>query len=201
MNAMLNPGQRCVHVCVDMQRLFAEPGDWHTPALDDILPAVLRLARHFAARTLYTRFVTPFEAEQANGRWCDFYRRWPGVLVPAVGSAKLNLVEPLRALATPAQVVDKTTYSAFNDGPFAPCLARLEADTLVFSGVETDVCVLGTVLDAVDRGFRVVVATDAVASSNRASHQATLDLLLPRFDSQVELLDTQAIIDACPGTA
>lgn len=183
-----------------MQRLFAEPGDWHTPALMDILPAVRRLAAHDPARTLFTRFVTPFDAEQANGRWARFYERWPGVLLPEVGSAKLGLVEPLRALVPPAQVTDKSTYSAFNDGPFPVQLARCMADTLVFSGVETDVCVLGTVLDAIDRGYRVVIASDAVASSDTASHEATLTLMRRRFDIQVELATTEEILASWPGT-
>ena len=183
-----------------MQRLFAEPGDWHTPALADILPAVHSLAAHDPARTLFTRFITPFDADQANGQWRRYYERWPHVLLPEVGSAKLGLVEPLRALVPPAQVTDKCTYSAFNDGPFPVQLARCMADTLVFSGVETDVCVLGTVLDAVDRGYRVVIATDAVASSDPGSHEAILTLLRRRFDAQVELATTSEIIASWPGT-
>ena len=32
----------------------------------------------------------------------------------------------------------------------------------IVSGSETDVCVLATVLDAVDMGYRVIIARDAV---------------------------------------
>jgi nicotinamidase-related amidase len=37
-------------------------------------------------------------------------------------------------------------------------------DTIVASGGEIDVCVLATVLGAVDAGFRVIIATDACAA-------------------------------------
>ena len=36
----------------------------------------------------------------------------------------------------------------------------------IVSGSETDVCVLATVLDAVDMGYRVIIARDAVCSSS-----------------------------------
>ena len=39
-----------------------------------------------------------------------------------------------------------------------------EVDTLVVTGGETDICVLATVLGAVDRGFRVVLVSDAICS-------------------------------------
>ena len=179
-----------------MQRLFAEPGDWFTPTLARITPAVVRLVAHEPARTLFTRFVTPRQAEQASGRWVDYYRRWPRVLLTEAGSAMLDLIQPLRGFAPPAAVADKSTYSVFNDGPAAGLLARADTDTLVFSGVETDICVLGSVLDAVDRGYRVVIASDAVTSSDLASHEATLVRICRRFDVQIELATTEEVLAA-----
>jgi hypothetical protein len=41
-------------------------------------------------------------------------------------------------------------------------LHQREADALIVSGSESDVCVLATVLDAVDIGYRVIVVRDAV---------------------------------------
>jgi nicotinamidase-related amidase len=38
-------------------------------------------------------------------------------------------------------------------------------DTLIVTGGETDVCVLATVLGGIDRGYRVVVVSDALCSS------------------------------------
>lgn len=47
-------------------------------------------------------------------------------------------------------------------GLFAHSRQR-EVNTLIGSGSETDVCVLATVLDAVDMGYRVVIVRDANA--------------------------------------
>jgi hypothetical protein len=37
-------GPNAVHLCVDMQTLFAERTAWHVPWLERVLPAVMRLA-------------------------------------------------------------------------------------------------------------------------------------------------------------
>ena len=71
---------------------------------------------------------------------------------------------PLAALCPPATVIDKTRYSAFAEPRLIEHLRQREADALVVLGSETDVCVLGTVLDAVDIGYRVIVVRDGYAA-------------------------------------
>ncbi|MGE0117558.1 MAG: cysteine hydrolase family protein [Dongiaceae bacterium] len=188
-----------LHVVVDMQRLFAEATDWRVPGFADILPPILELVRAHPLHSLYTRFVTPVTAEAVTGDWQRFYARWPSVLLDRMDRAMLDLVEPLDRLAPPEAVLDKTVYSAFASAAFVAALQRRDARTLVLTGVETDVCVLATALDAVDRGLHVVIATDAVASWSPAGHRAALEAIYPRFDRQVELAAMGEIMAAWPG--
>ena len=184
----------CLHVAVDMQRLFAEPTVWHTPGLADILPRVVLLTRHAPARTVFTRFVCAERPEDATGAWRGYYERWRSVTLAEMGQGPLELVDPLRELVPPARVCDKTTHSAFNSGDFRDVAARSGAEVLVLTGVETDVCVLGTALDAIDEGFYVVVVSDAVASSVSECHRMTLESILPRFDEQVVIATTAQVL-------
>ena len=101
------------------------------------------------------------------------------------------VVTPLVAIGCP--IVDKAEHSAFAAPSFQRRAARV--GTLVLSGVETDVCVLATALDAIDAGLRVIIAGDAVASSSEAGHRASLEAVLPRFDQQVEIVTVAAILD------
>ena len=79
----------------------------------------------------------------------------------------LRLMPPLAALCPPATTIDKTRYSAFAESGLINHLRQRAADALIVSGSETDVCVLATVLDAVDTGYRVIVVRDAICSLNR----------------------------------
>jgi nicotinamidase-related amidase len=60
--------------------------------------------------------------------------------------------------------------------------------TVVITGAETDVCVLSTVLDAVDLGLRVVIVEDALCSPFDAGHDAPMTLYRNRFAEQIELV-------------
>lgn len=196
MAALASIGAQAVHVAIDMQRVFAEPGRWRVPAIPAIVPNILALAKATPGRTLFTRFIVPERPRDAPGRWQLYYEHWSEFTGAALEPGKLDLIDNLAGLADPAAIVDKLTYSAFEAPEFAARLQALQADTLVFSGVETDVCVLATLLSAVDRGFRVVAVEDAMASSSDAGRQATLRHVLPRFSLQVEVASTAAVLAA-----
>ncbi len=185
-----------LHLVIDMQRLFAEETDWHTPVIADILPNVLRLCEACEGRTVFVKFMVPRTMDEAPGRWKTYYRRWSAILNGAPDSGLLDLVAPLEARADERSTVEKHTYSVFGAPGFAERLEAEGIDTLVFSGVETDVCVYASVLDAIDLGFRVVLASDAIGSSDVAAHEATMNLLVPRLCDQLEPATTQAILDA-----
>jgi nicotinamidase-related amidase len=68
-------------------------------------------------------------------------------------------------------------------------LRRREADALIISGSETDVCVLATVLDAVDIGYRVVIVRDAICSSSDEGHDMLMLLYHTRYTEQIETAD------------
>jgi len=113
-----------------------------------------------------------------------------------IDPALLELVPPLRRLAPPATVIDKRVYSPFSEPALPGLLQERQIDTLVVTGAETDVCVLAAVVDAVDLGYRVVLATDAVCSSSDRTHDALMTLYGSRFSEQIETADTEGILAA-----
>lgn len=189
-------GKRAVHACIDMQRLFAEGTEWASPVVHAIEPKVSRICAQAPHRTLFTRFLTPERAEDAQGQWQIYYRHWKSVLAGNLGPDRLDLLPPLRRFVPPARVIDKYVHSAFEAPEFQQALGDLDADTIIFTGVETDVCVLATALTAVDRGYRTILISDAIASSSPPGHRSALDDIYPRFDQQVELIDTNALLKA-----
>jgi nicotinamidase-related amidase len=175
-----------MHICIDMQRLFAEDSPWASPAIAQALPAVTEICRYKAESTIFTRFLCPTEAQGLKGQWRQLYSRCPQML--RLDARLFDIVDELKPFARGGNFVSRYVFSAFDDPRLVALLVERSADTLVFSGVETDVCVLATVLRAIDLGYRAIIVEEAVASSNMQGHQAALAGIIPRFDQQVELV-------------
>ena len=182
------------HVVIDMQRLVAEQTAWYTPVVMRILPKVLRLATALRERTLYARFVAPYDEAAAHGNWKAFYRRWPMITARELDPALIELVEPLAALANPEQVFDKLGYSIFSAPDLDPALQKSNVGTLILSGIETDVCVYASALQAIDLGYFVVLVEDALASPDEEAHRAVIDRLARRLPDQIAIMAMDEVL-------
>jgi nicotinamidase-related amidase len=189
---------RTVHICVDMQRLFAPGGPWATPWMDRVLPVIVEIVERNPDRTVFTRFIPPAKPEDCRGAWRRYYERWRHVTRQNLDPRLLDLVPPLDRFAPPAQIVDKPVYSPFFGTALPSLLRKSETDTVVVTGAETDVCVLATVLGAVDHGYRVVVVSDAVCSSSDAGHDAMMTLYRERFSEQIAVATAEDVLAAWP---
>lgn len=188
-------GDSCVHLCVDMQRLFGPGYPWQVPWLEKVLPAIGALCAHRPHRTIFTRFIPARRAGEGHGTWVRYYRRWASVTLDEVGEDAVRLVPELERFVPPATVVDKNVYSPWTEGGLDSLLAGSGVDCVVITGGETDVCVLATVLGAIDRGLRVVLAADALCSSSDETHDALMTLYRRRFSEQVEAATTGEIVE------
>ena len=162
--------------------------------MERVLPVVATLAGRHPERTVFTRFIPPERPDQMPGMWQRYYTRWRVATREFLNLDLLELMPPLAALCPPATVIDKTRYSGFAEPKLLAHLREREADALIISGSETDVCVLATVLSAVDLGYRVIVVRDAVCSSSDEGHDMLLRLYHTRFSEQIETADAATIL-------
>ena len=127
--------------------------------------------------------------------WQRYYTRWKAATREHLDPALLELLPPLAKLCPPATVIDKTRYSAFIGSQLVEHLRAREADGLIVTGSETDVCVLATALGAVDLGYRIILVRDAVCSSSDEGHDALMTLYYQRYNEQIEMTDAATIIE------
>lgn len=74
------------------------------------------------------------------------------------------------------RVFTKHRYSAFSNDEFCQVLKKLSIDTIAVAGVDTHICVEGTIRQGYDLGYRMLVLSDLVATrkSELARHDHSL---------------------------
>src|SRR6201987_1194447 len=102
-----------VHLCIDMQNVFAETTPWHTPWVARVLPAIEEIAGRHAEQTVFTRFIPPAKSGDMPGTWQRYFQRWKEMTLEHIDLQLLELVPSLARLAPPAVVIDKHVYSPF----------------------------------------------------------------------------------------
>jgi len=106
------------------------------------------------------------------GRWrSDFRSQVDACLRPDV------LGRPIVERLKPEEddyFILKPMHSAFYLTPLEMLLDRLEAKTLILTGLASNICVYFTANDAHMRGYRIVAPRDCSAAESEADHEFTL---------------------------
>ena len=80
-------------------------------------------------------------------------------------------------------VVVKKRYSAFFKTELEDVLQRLMPDELVLAGINTHACVRTTAIDAYQRDWKVIVASDCVDSYDREHHEISMKYMKDKIAS------------------
>jgi len=71
-------------------------------------------------------------------------------------------------------IVEKRRDSIFQDTEFELWLKSLKIDTLIFTGVDTSICVESSLRDAFNKGWDIILLSDATSSLNDDFYNTTL---------------------------
>lgn len=88
------------------------------------------------------------------------------------GDKPARVIDALSPYATEAKTISRRSAGALIDPFTAEALARTERPILVVAGFASEVVVLQTVLDAVQDGYTVYYAVDAIGGLSERSEQA-----------------------------
>jgi ureidoacrylate peracid hydrolase len=195
---------RPVFLVVDMQNGFCAPGGtfdkfgFNIKSYREIIPALARLLG--AMRALDVPIYYSKAVREASGLDCiDKVHR----IIPVSRRERIEKMplcirgtwdsEVIDELAPRPEdyIVEKRRDSVFQDTEFDLWLKAFRADTIVFAGIDTYICVESTVRDAFNRGYDVILVKDCVASRNPRNHETTLEQVAEAFGlvvSSAELL-------------
>lgn len=154
---------------IDMQNVYLPGEEWGCPSAPDAVRNICRLLdADVAEHVVFTRFVPPNPAE---GTWKDYN----------IANADINASEYLNDMMDglkqyPAKnpvrypVYDKSTYTSCRVPEVIEIMKT--AERIVLTGVVADCCVLATMMEAIDNGWKVVYLTDCVAGSTIENEEA-----------------------------
>lgn len=143
-------------VVIDLQRdlCWAER---RKEIVQGVLPNILKLINMFVDRGQPV-FYSRFELEPDDIQFQRF-----GDVYCVRGTPGCEFIDEILPLCGP--VVRKTKHSVFFDTELDDLLRAQGVEGVVLAGLQTQICVLTSAADAYHRGYRVVVATEAVAST------------------------------------
>ncbi len=191
---------RTALVVVDMQNFFMKPGEpMASAAAREMVPNVNRLARGLrdaGGRVVWVQMEASEESLTAWHNFHDLFRpegREYRLRTLARGSEGHQLWSELEVDPSDERVV-KRRYSAMIQGAsdLEDVLRRHGIETVLVAGVATNVCCESTARDAMMRGFRTIMVSDANASFTDAEHEAALLNFITYFgdvQSTDEVLD------------
>lgn len=83
----------------------------------------------------------------------------------------------------------KPKHSGFYSTTLELLLEHLQVETLILTGIATDICILFTASDAYMRGYRILVPADCVAASDPAESDWTLRYLQKTLQADIRHSD------------
>lgn len=199
----LDPRQTALLV-IDMQRYFVRPHYPFGQVIEQlapgatagyfervnatVVPNINRLQACFRAMGAPI-FYTAAGSWMADGRdsppWMQDYDEVGRAMVgqriwPPAGDPSWEVDESVAPL--PHEVVlNKPSSGTFTSTPLGQTLHTLKIESVVVTGVTTDVCVGLGAREAADRGYQTIIVEDACTTFSAEMHQANLDAFCLAF--------------------
>jgi ureidoacrylate peracid hydrolase len=176
--------KRTALVVIDMQNAFVAPGSpAEVPLAREIVPNVNRLAeavRRSGGRVVWVQ--THLHPGDPGGGWPVFFgeifspEQSRGYITALTRGTEGHRLWAELQKAPGDLSAEKTRFSAFLPGAcdLPERLLALGMDTVLIAGTLTNVCCESSARDAMMRGFRVIMVSDANATRSDSQHLATL---------------------------
>ena len=188
--------RRSALLIIDMQNDFVSQGGFHANhgksmvPVQAIIPSIQTLLKQLPDEVKRIYVITAREPDGSDSFW-RFHNILPakvsrnreaeeGEYCVVRGSWGAEIISSLEPGPGDHMVV-KRRHSAFYQTDLEACLRWWGINTLIFSGVASEICVQSTLREAFNRDFDIILAKDAVAGWNQQAHEGTVNLVNESF--------------------
>ena len=113
------------------------------------------------------------------------------IFVSEQNPIKLGTTIPELLPKTRYKKIEKMEFSLANKVEFLKEVEKKKITNLIVCGIETHICIQQTVLDSLQKGFEVILITDAMSSRNRLDHNVAIQRMIQKGAT---LTTTESII-------
>ena len=196
-HADVKTSSKIMLVVVDMQKLFLseKKSPWMDKKLLSITPNIEKLIKVIGEQNvIFTRFTPPKNWQDERNSWQTYYKINQKITTSIMGTEALDIVDNFLPYIPNSSITSrKKSASIFMAGNFLSKIKKRSVQILIFTGIETDYCVLSSVLDAVHLGYYVIVVMDACASSKKQGQKHARGIF-ERFPEQLWIITTNDLI-------
>ncbi len=162
---------------IDMLKDFIE-GPLSSPRFKKVIPCISKLinwAREKGIPVIYVNDSHIPEVDRELKLW------GPHAIRGSPGAEVISELKP----SEKDFVVLKRRYSGFYATELDTLLRELSVDTLVLTGISTDVCVLHTAADAFFRNYELIVVEDCVEAFTEEGHRWALEYMKKIYGAKI----------------
>jgi nicotinamidase-related amidase len=177
--------ENCALLVIDMQDEFVKPGwtPYWVPEATRRIPTIqhlIKACRALKIPVIFTAFAGSHRNFDRPSTGAQMPNRFPDIAPDPAWFRDGSIYAEL-APADDEIVIHKPSYGAFYDTPLQTILKNMNRDTVIICGTLTNFCCGTTARQAYERGFKVVVLSDATATDDMDLQEPELMVLRKGF--------------------
>jgi nicotinamidase-related amidase len=195
-------GAKPILINIDLQKAYTCVGEFVTAYETDPrqLDHINALANAFRAKSLPVvwTYVAYMESGEDCGVWGTRTNTPDSLQNIKVGSRRAEFDDRVSVDTVRDIIINKRMASAFFETNLQSLMVWHRCDTVVVTGGSTSGCVRATVVEALSRGYRCVVAEECVADKHESPHFANLYDMAVKYADVVPVADVFDFLRAYP---
>lgn len=172
-------GKKAALLIRDFTIAFFEPHSLFSIQVEDQASMAIKLieaAKESNIPVVFSKTIYNPEIESSR-LWC---KKFPSLEILKEDSHWISTLPELQDYEF--DLVDKTPYiTSFHTSPVLNFLKDKEIDTLILAGVTTSGSIRATAVEGLQRGYKVIIAKEAVGDRSNSLHTSTLIDLNARY--------------------
>lgn len=178
-------GEKSALLIRDFTAAFFEPHSLFSVQVEDQVPMVKKLieaAKESKIPVVFSKTIYKPEVKSSK-LWC---KKFPSLEILKEGSPWVSSLPEIEEYEF--DLVNQTPYiTDFHKSPVTDFLKEREIDTLILAGVTTSGSIRATAVEGLQRGYKVIIAKEAVGDRNNSLHTSTLFDLNARYADVVSV--------------